>query len=204
MRQRCATSVDIDAEMSVAEATADGPGPLNLKKALRSMPLDKADAALELIEKLTRNVVRRPAEPKFRLIKLSNPKISESLTEVPGAVNSLRGMGWVDGAADGEPTLELPIAVRLAFQVEVVKIIEAKDYYKKERENEKRGQKRAKLAAKDPEKRALKNQFEQDRQKQIADQAAKGPARASKARKLNDAPNIMRASDLGIGVSTGG
>jgi len=173
----------------------------DFEQALRSMPLDKADAALELIEKLTRNVVRSPAEPKFRLIKLSNPKISESLTQVSGAVDSLRGMGWVDGAADGEPTLELPIAVRLAFEVEVVKIIEVKDFYKKKRENEKRGQKRAELAAEDPEKRALIDQLEQDRKEQVADQAAKGPAQASKARKLNHAPNVMRASDLGIGKS---
>jgi len=176
----------------------------DFEQALRSMPLDKADAALELIEKLTRNVVRSPAEAKFRLIKLSNPKISETLTQVPSAVDVLRGMGWVDGAADGEPTLELPIAVRFAFEVEVVKIIEVKNYYKKEREDEKRRNKRADLAADDPEKKALQEQLERDRKEQAADQAAKGPAQASHAKKLNDAPNIMRAGDLGIGESAGG
>lgn len=176
----------------------------DFEQALREMPLDRADASLELIEKLTRNVVRSPGEAKFRHINLSNPKISESLSQVPGALDVLRTLGWVDGSDDGGPTLELPSAVRFAFEVEVVKIIEVKDYYKKERENEKRRQKRADLAAEDPEKQALREQFELDRKEQTAALAAKGPTQASHAKKLNDAPNVMRAGDLGIGKSAGG
>ena len=37
--------------------------------------------------------------------------------------------------------------------------------------------------------------MDQDR----AEVAAKGPAQASKAQKLGDGPNIMRAGDVGIG-----
>merc|ERR1719326_902497 len=104
----------------IADALSD------LELCLRRLPLDQAEDTLELIEKLTRNVVRNPKEEKFRRIKLSNKKISESITSVPGAVELLRVMGWVDAAASAEdgPTLELPASVKPVFEVEVVKIIE--------------------------------------------------------------------------------
>eukprot|EP00930_Biecheleria_cincta_P011179 TRINITY_DN11375_c0_g2_i1.p1 TRINITY_DN11375_c0_g2~~TRINITY_DN11375_c0_g2_i1.p1 ORF type:complete len:105 (+),score=15.09 TRINITY_DN11375_c0_g2_i1:122-436(+) len=64
-----------------------------LQQALRALPLDKAADTLELIEKLTRNVVRNPAEDKFRHIKLTNPKIAAVITDVPFAVDILKEMG---------------------------------------------------------------------------------------------------------------
>merc|ERR1719471_2486189 len=83
-----------------------------LEQALRALPLDRALETLELIEKLTRNVVRNPGEEKFRRIKLSNPKISAAITEVPFAVDVLKEMGWVE---DGDG-LSLPPSVRLVHE----------------------------------------------------------------------------------------
>merc|ERR1719414_1095195 len=95
-----------------------------LQQALRALPLEQAQETLELIEKLTRNVVRNPAEEKFRRIKLLNPKIAAAITEVPFAVDALKEMGW---AEDGDG-LSLPPSVRLLHEREVVGIIDAKEY----------------------------------------------------------------------------
>jgi len=171
----------------------------DFEQALRGLPLDKADDTLDILDKLTRNVVRVPKEEKFRKIKLTNKKIMELITEVDGAVTVLREMGWVDSGED-EPTLILPESVTLAFEVHVVKIIEARDYYKKERENEKRRQHREERDAADPSKQVVREQMEAD----ARERATRGPAQASVAQKLNDGPRIVRAADLGIGKSSGG
>mmetsp|Transcript_8401 Transcript_8401/g.9423 ORF Transcript_8401/g.9423 Transcript_8401/m.9423 type:complete len:186 (-) Transcript_8401:373-930(-) len=166
------------------------------QQALRALPLDKAQETLELIEKLTRNVVRNPAEEKFRRIKLSNPKIAALITDVPFAVDVLKEMGWVE---DGDG-LSLPSEVRLVHEREVVGIIDAKDHYKKEEENERRRQMAARKAP-SAEKDAIMKQMEADRQEKDAE----GPVtQGSVAQKLGDGPNIMRAGDVGIGKSSGG
>mmetsp|Transcript_27037 Transcript_27037/g.81474 ORF Transcript_27037/g.81474 Transcript_27037/m.81474 type:complete len:186 (-) Transcript_27037:93-650(-) len=167
-----------------------------LQQALRALPLDRAQETLELIDKLTRNVVRNPGEEKFRRIKLSNPKISAAITEVPFAVDALKEMGWVE---DGDG-LALPPTVRLVHEKDVVAIIDAKDFYKKEEENERRRQAAARKAP-NAEKDALMKQMEADRKEKDAE----GPVtQASVAQKLGDGPNIMRAGDVGIGKSAGG
>lgn len=167
-----------------------------LQQALHALPLDKAQETLELLEKLTRNVVRNPSEEKFRRIKLSNPKIAAIITNVPFAVDILKEMGWVE-EADG---LVLPPSVRLLHENEVMALIDAKDHFKKEEEKDKR-RKTAALKEVDPEKEALRRQMDQDRQ----EKAAQGPVtQGSVAKKLGDGPNIMRAGDVGIGKSSGG
>merc|ERR1712070_1314030 len=133
------------------------------EQALRALPLDKADESLEIMEKLTRNVVSNPSEEKFRKIKLANKKINDTITAVPGAVPVLREMGWVDSSSDGEPILVLPADVRLEFQGTVVKLIEAKDFYKKEHEKQRRQRHRDERDGEDPEKQALRLQLEQDK-----------------------------------------
>jgi len=166
------------------------------QQALRALPLDKALETLELIEKLTRNVVRNPTDEKFRRIKLSNPKIAASITDVPFAVDVLKEMGWVE---DGDG-LALPADVRLVHEREVIGIIEAKDYYKKEEENERRRQTAARKAL-SADKEAVMRQMEADRK----EKEAEGPVtHGSVAQKLGDGPNIMRAGDVGIGKSAGG
>mmetsp|Transcript_13038 Transcript_13038/g.35785 ORF Transcript_13038/g.35785 Transcript_13038/m.35785 type:complete len:186 (-) Transcript_13038:212-769(-) len=167
-----------------------------LQQALRALPLDKAQETLELIDKLTRNIVRNPTEEKFRRIKLTNPKIAAAITEVPFAVDVLKEMGWVE---DGDG-LALPPDVRLLHEQEVIGIIDAKDYFKKEEENERRRQVAARKAP-DADKEALMKQMEVDRKEKDAE----GPVtHGSVAKKLGDGPNIMRAGDLGIGKSAGG
>jgi len=166
-----------------------------LQQALRSLPLDKALETLELLEKITRNVVRNPGEEKFRSIKLTNAKIAEAVADAPAMVDVLQEMGWVKE----DEVLVLPPSVRLAHEVHVVGLIDTKDYYKKEIENDKRNQSRtAKMS--DENKDQLKK-AELDRKEKDAE----GPVtQGSIAKKLGDGPNIMRAGDVGIGKSAGG
>jgi len=166
-----------------------------LQQALQSLPLDRAQDILELLEKITRNVVRNPGEEKFRRVKLTGAKMAAFLAEAPTMMDVLQEMGWVQE----EDSMVLPSSVRLAHEVHVVGIIEAKDHFKKEAENEKRRQMRAgKLG--DSEKELLK-QAELDRK----EKEAEGPVlHGSVAKQLGDGPNIMRAGDVGIGKSSGG
>lgn len=171
-----------------------------LEQALRGLPLDKAEQTLELIEKLTRNVQQNPKDMKFRKVKLTNKAISEKLASVPGAVDLMYTLGWTKAEEEGAPVLILPESVRFDFQQHVVKFVDAKDWYKKEQEEQKRSQARAERTAGDTDAMALKLKMEQDR-KEVE---ALGPAQASVAKKLGDAPNVMRAGDIGIGKSAGG
>jgi hypothetical protein len=186
-----------------ANSRMEGPRS-DLEQALRALPLDKANESLEIMEKLTRNVVSCPGDEKFRKIKLTNKKINDTITAVPGAVPVLREMGWKDSSSDGEPVLVLPAGARLEFQETVVKLIEAKDFYKKENEKERRQRHRDEVSAEDPEKQKLRLQLEQDKKERDAAAANSAPTRASQAQKLGDGPNIMRAGDIGIGKSKGG
>lgn len=177
-------------------------GPLSeFEKALRGLPPDQAAETLDILEKLTRNAVRSPKELKFRKIKLTNKKIMETITEVEGAVNILREMGWVDGEEEGAPILELPDGTSLTFELHVVKLIEIKDWYKKELENRKRAKTREERDASDPAKAALMEKLKQDALERAAREQ---PAQASVARRIEGGANIVRASDLGIGQSAGG
>mmetsp|Transcript_17155 Transcript_17155/g.36854 ORF Transcript_17155/g.36854 Transcript_17155/m.36854 type:complete len:185 (-) Transcript_17155:175-729(-) len=166
-----------------------------LQQALRNLPVDKAQEVLELVEKLTRNVVRNPGEEKYRTIKLTNPKIAATIAEAPGMVPIMQEMGWIQ---EGE-ALILPQAVRLAHEVHVVGLIDAKDYHKKEAENEKRRVLRADKMS--DEQKELMKKMELDRK----EKEAEGPVtQGSTARDLGNGPNVMRAGDIGIGKSSGG
>eukprot|EP00928_Gymnodinium_smaydae_P081973 TRINITY_DN653_c1_g1_i1.p1 TRINITY_DN653_c1_g1~~TRINITY_DN653_c1_g1_i1.p1 ORF type:complete len:213 (-),score=50.09 TRINITY_DN653_c1_g1_i1:364-924(-) len=166
-----------------------------LQEALRQLPLDKWEASLELIEKLTRNVVRNPSDEKFRRIKLTNPKIAAAITDVPAALALMAQMGWQQ---EGEE-LVLPAAVRLVHETEVIGIIDARDYYKKEVEKENRRQ-MMERKEKDPEKELLMKQLHADRQEKDAE----GPVtQGSVAKKLGDGVK-MTAGDIGIGKGGGG
>jgi hypothetical protein len=176
-------------------------GPLSeFEQALRGLPLASADGTLDIIETVTRNVVRAPKEEKFRKLKLTNRKIKEAIVDVPGAVNVLREMGWVESAEGPDPVLLLPETARLAFETHVVQIIEAKDYYKKELENEKRRKLREERDANDEARAALREKLEQDAKERAAREQ---PAKASVAQKLGTS-TVVRAADLGIGQSKGG
>jgi hypothetical protein len=167
-----------------------------LQAALRSLPLAEAAETLALMDKLTRNVVRNPGEAKFRKINLTNEKIKKAITDVPNAVYVLIEMGW----QQEEDSLVLPETVRLAHEVHVVGIIDAQDYFKTEAEKERVRQTRASKAV-DADTEKLRQQIEADRKEKAAD----GPVtKGSVPQKLGGGPNVMRASDLGIGQSSGG
>jgi len=167
-----------------------------LQQALRSLPLENAQEILDLLEKVTRNVVRNPGEEKFRRVKLTGAKMAAAVAEAPTMLDVLREMGWVQE----EDCVVLPAVVRLAHEVHVVGLIDAKDYFKKEVENERRRQLRA-GKSEDSEKLQLLKQMELDRKEKDAE----GPVtHGSVAKKLGDGPNIMRAGDVGIGKSAGG
>jgi len=100
---------------------------MSLEDTLRKLPLENALGTLEIMEKLTQNVVRNPAEDKFRQIKLTNAKIAAAITNVPHAVDALKVMGWTD-APDG---LSLPSSVSLTQEKEIAAIIGAKQHFKK-------------------------------------------------------------------------
>eukprot|EP00411_Alexandrium_monilatum_P090849 CAMPEP_0175745900 /NCGR_PEP_ID=MMETSP0097-20121207/58316_1 /TAXON_ID=311494 /ORGANISM="Alexandrium monilatum, Strain CCMP3105" /LENGTH=265 /DNA_ID=CAMNT_0017054325 /DNA_START=1 /DNA_END=795 /DNA_ORIENTATION=+ len=114
-----------------------------LQRALRALPLSKWQEALKVIEEVTRDIVRNPHEERLRRIDLSEPAMAASVAEVPSAVGILREMGWVDGCSG----LVLPPEVRLTHQCDVVGIIEARDYYKKEAESERKRQMRARKSS---------------------------------------------------------
>jgi len=171
-----------------------------LQQALRSLPLAACQDTLELIEKLTRNVVRNPSDDKFRRIKLSNAKIAAAIKDVPNALDLMKEMGWVvEESPDGE-CLVLPPSVRFVHESEVIAIIDAKDYYKSELEADRRRQIAARKAP-DAQKEQLLRQMEADRKEKDAE----GPiTQGSKAQSLGNGPNIMRAGDIGIGQAAGG
>jgi len=170
----------------------------DVEQALRSLPLHKALACLELMEKLVRNTVSAPKEEKFRKIRLTNAKIAEAITNVPAAVDAMLVMGW---QRDGEENLVLPEGTKLVFEKDVKGIINTQDFFKKEVEKEKK-RRQQELKVKDPEKEEMRKQLELDRK----EREANGPVtQASKAKQIGgNGPNMMRASDLGIGQSKGG
>jgi hypothetical protein len=163
-----------------------------IQAAYRALPVAQAQEALEIIEKLTRNTVRSPAEEKFRKINLSNPKITATITNVPGAVDFLKEVGWVQ---DGD-SLVLPPNIRLVHEREVLMLIEAKDYFKKaeERENKRRMRARKDL---DPQQAALRTTLEFDKKERLADAPI---TFSSKAQAMpGDGARICRAADIGLG-----
>jgi len=163
-----------------------------LEQALRALPIDDmTKATLELIEKLVRNTVQAPAEEKFRKIRLTNAKIAEAITNVPGAVDALVEMGW---QKEGEEHLVLPQGKKLVFE-DVKAILNTQDWFKKELEKEHK-RKMAERKEQDPEKLALRRQLELD----AKERAANGPVtQSSKAQQLGgNGPNMKTAGDLGL------
>ena len=51
-------------------------------------------AAAEVLSRLLGNVLGSPAEPKFRRVRLSNPKIAAAVVEASGGVELLLACGF--------------------------------------------------------------------------------------------------------------
>mmetsp|Transcript_16573 Transcript_16573/g.54114 ORF Transcript_16573/g.54114 Transcript_16573/m.54114 type:complete len:189 (-) Transcript_16573:1696-2262(-) len=167
-----------------------------LERALGALPpTAAAEKALDTINTLTRNVVQKQEE-KYRTVKLSNPKIQELLVRVPGAVDAMKVMGWVE--EEGE-LLVLPAGVKLSMS-EVRAIEDAKIAQKKAQDEEMK----KRLASKKrmtPEQAALKAQIEADK----AERLAAGPVtKGSEVVKKTGPGAMVTAGDLGLNKSSGG
>lgn len=106
-----------------------------LEQALRSIPHANWHKTLTTLETLLKNVSQNHKEEKYRKIKLSNPRISEQITSIGGALRALLIIGWKFSMAE-EAVLTLPSGTRITFPDHVNKIIDAKDFFKKEEEKE--------------------------------------------------------------------
>jgi len=167
----------------------------SLQEALRQLPLEQALGTLQMIDKLTRNVVRNPGEAKFRKINLANEKIKAAIADVPNAIELLKEMGWTQ---EGD-FLQLPPSARLTHEVHVIGIIEAQDHYKTQVSKEKVRKERASKEV-DADMVKLRENIEADRKEKNAE----GPVtKGSVAQKLPSGAQ-MTAGDLGIGKSSGG
>ena len=47
-----------------------------------------------MLTKMMANVAKAPSEPKYRKVRLSNPKVAEGLVHVPGVRQFLVALGW--------------------------------------------------------------------------------------------------------------
>lgn len=54
---------------------------------LRSDP--RAEAAVDVLAKLLRNILANPTDPKYRKLRLNNKKIKEAIVDVSGGVEFL-------------------------------------------------------------------------------------------------------------------
>jgi UBX domain-containing protein 6 len=52
------------------------------------------EGSVEVVLRLLRNIVKEPANAKFRRIRMGNPKIREAVTEVAGGVELLEIVGF--------------------------------------------------------------------------------------------------------------
>jgi len=103
-----------------------------MEKSLRDLPVEIHQQVLDVLETLIKNIAQKPAEEKFRKIKLENKKISQCVTSFKGAIDFLFICGFE--FTDDENSLVLPMTIKLNFPDHVNKIIDAKDFYRKENE----------------------------------------------------------------------
>merc|ERR1719240_1957241 len=71
--------------------------PLELEAAIAKLTAQsdtKTKPALDLMQKMMANIAKAPSEPKYRKMRLSNPKVAEGLVHVMGARQFLRALGW--------------------------------------------------------------------------------------------------------------
>ena len=168
--------------LSVAEAT----------EKLGLLSDTKVRPAIDMLKKMADNVAKAPAEPKYRKVRLSNPKVADGLVHVPGARQFLRAIGWqLVAAPEGGPKefLELPVAAdaaaQAAAQVEAVAalgaaVVAAQEARRKAELEANKKRIADEQAKKKAERDAVKAQMARDR----GEVAARGPAQASVAKKL--------------------
>lgn len=161
-----------------------------------------AATALTVIGKLTKNVAQNPTEEKYRKIRLSNPKIEETIVNVPGAMDLLIVMGWEYNVDEDADHLILPAKVKLQFQRHARPCDEFAELIQKEQEKQfmRKATQPREVTASDKEKEALRAQMEADRK----ERAAQGPITQASVRTERGEGKQMGCADAGIGCSSGG
>uniref|UniRef100_A0A7S3AWU9 UBA domain-containing protein n=2 Tax=Haptolina ericina TaxID=156174 RepID=A0A7S3AWU9_9EUKA len=183
------TAKEAEAEAAIAamaggKRSFDEP-PLTLQEAQEKLcvQLDtKIQPFLALFPKLADNIAKNPTDPKYRKVRLTNAKLAEGLVHVAGARQFLRAIGWE--LVEGE-FLQLPMEADGAAQVSAIQELTAMAAKAAEqrRVDELAARKREiaeKQAKAKAEKEAIKAQMAKDRGEVLA----RGPAEASKAKKL--------------------
>lgn len=153
------------AQITITELT-------DFEKLLRTLPVDRAIEALDMLETLSRNVIQHPSEDKYRRVRSTNEKLSV-LFGTPGIFDVMADMGW---CKEGE-FMVLPKEARLDFPKHIVPILEAKSYFGKQRESAKKSGR----MQQDPNKAGLLQQLEIDRRERAAGQLAKAAPAAAPA-----------------------
>jgi len=186
-----------DAEKAAEMAAAAGAGfkrnyeeeAITLEAAsekLTALSESKVKPALEMMGKMVANIAKAPPEPKYRKVRLSNPKIAEGLVFVPGARQLLIASGWQLVETE---FLELPVegdgAAQAQAQVALVDkltkdCVAAQEQRRKDEMAARRKEAADKAAKEKAEREAMKAAMARDR----AEVAARGPAQASVAKKL--------------------
>lgn len=154
----------------------------------------KIRPALDLMQKMGANIAKAPDEPKYRKMRLSNPKVAEGLVHVAGARQWLRANGWriVEREFIELPIVEPSAAQAAAFAGAVASLVsEAAAAQEKRRVDELEARKREaaeRVAKQKAEREAIRAAMSRDRN----EVAARGPAQASVAVKLSSGPAQMK------------
>lgn len=153
---------------------------------MAALPETTLRPALDLMGKMVANIAKAPAEPKFRKMRLSNPKVAEGLVHVPGARQFLCAHGW---RVVEREYLELPVAPDVGAQAAAQSaavaalgqaVAAAQEAQRRAELESRRKEAAERMATARAEKEAIKAAMARDR----GEVAARGPAQASVAKKL--------------------
>merc|ERR1719181_447726 len=127
-----------------------------------------------MMKRMVDNIAKSPAEPKFRKVRLTNAKVADGLVHVPGVRQFMGAIGW---ELVEDEFMQLPDAADAAAQVAAVDTLT-----------------NAFAAAKQAERVAELDAIKAAMAKDRANVAARGPAKASVAKKLPSGPGGMKTS----------
>lgn len=70
-------------------------------------------ASLEVMEKMCYNIVVGGGDPKYRSVRLENPKVQKALVSTPNALEAMKKMGWreADGLLQLDPNVQITMEV---------------------------------------------------------------------------------------------
>ncbi|KAL6784546.1 hypothetical protein ACKKBG_A02235 [Auxenochlorella protothecoides x Auxenochlorella symbiontica] len=88
--------------------------PSSLTPVQTALFLVSSVSSLELIEKLVYNAVVSPQEPKFKKVRLGNPRIKAAIIDTPAALEAMLAMGWQQAQEGEESVLLLSKSLSMA------------------------------------------------------------------------------------------